>query len=82
MISKVAGLALKASSVLCLFVAVYLIVVHGWELKYVVPIVLAVALAVAAGLNPERRINAALAWVATVISRGYCSNRRRSSKHS
>jgi hypothetical protein len=68
MISKISDLVLKASSVLCLLVAIYLVVVHGWELKYVLPVVLAVVLAVAAGLNPERRINAALAWVATVLT--------------
>lgn len=68
MITKIAGLVLKASSALCFLAAIYLAVVHGWEFKYVVPAGLAIALAAASGLNAERRINAAFAWVATVLT--------------
>lgn len=82
MISKVAGLVLRASGALCLLTAISLVAIHGWELRYILLAALAAALAPASALNAERRINAAIVWVATVISRGYCSNRRRSSKHS
>lgn len=68
MISKIAELVLKASSALCLLATGYLVLVHGWELKYALPVVLAVALAAATRLDSEWRINAALSWVAVAFA--------------
>ncbi|MGE3153650.1 MAG: hypothetical protein AB7G48_13465 [Nitrospiraceae bacterium] len=68
MIASIAALVLRASGLLCIFVAGYLVVVHGWDIKYALPVAMAVALMVMARLNAEWRINAAFAWVATVLT--------------